>query len=93
MRLQRYAVCATRSTRRSASAAEKVKAAQALQEAYKAEKISEEERANREKATQGANIIVPAEIEKRRVETIAEAEAERIRRTKRGEADGVLPES
>ncbi|MFH1843208.1 MAG: SPFH domain-containing protein [bacterium] len=73
-----------------AVAAEKVQSAQALQEAYTAEEMAERERARREEATQVANIIIPAEIEKRRVETIAEAEAERIRRTKRGEADGVL---
>ncbi|MBU2501875.1 SPFH domain-containing protein [bacterium] len=75
---------------RRAAATEKVQAAQALQEAYTAEEQAERERARREEATQVANIVVPAEIEKRRVETIAEAEAERIRRTKRGEADGVL---
>ncbi len=75
---------------RRAMAAEKVQSAQALQEAYSAEETAERQRAKREEATQVANIIVPAEIEKRRVETIAEAEAERIRRTKRGEADGVL---
>ncbi len=75
---------------RRAAATEKVQAAQALQEAYTAEEQAERERARREEATQVANIVVPAEIEKRRVETIAEAEAERIRRTKRGEADGIL---
>jgi flotillin len=75
---------------RLAIAAEKVKSAQALQESYTAEEMAERERARREEATQTANIIIPAEIEKRRVETIAEAEAERIRRTKRGEADGLL---
>jgi flotillin len=75
---------------RQAVAAEKVQSAQALQEAYTAEEQAERERARREEATQVANIVIPAEIEKRRVETIAEAEAERIRRTKRGEADGVL---
>ncbi|MGD9547242.1 MAG: flotillin family protein [Candidatus Krumholzibacteriia bacterium] len=75
---------------RRATATEKVQAAAALQEAYTAEELAERERARREEATQVANIVVPAEIEKRRVETIAEAEAERIRRTKRGEADGVL---
>ena len=32
---------------------------------------------------------MPAEIEKRRIETIAEAEAEKIRRIKKGEADGL----
>ncbi len=75
---------------RKAVAAEKVQSAEALQEAYTAEEKAERERARREEATQVANIVVPAEIEKRRVETLAEAEAERIRRTKKGEADGVL---
>jgi flotillin len=75
---------------RRAVATEKVQTAQALQESYTAEERAERERARREEATQVANIVVPAEIEKRRVEVIAEAEAERIRRTKRGEADGVL---
>jgi flotillin len=74
---------------RLAVAAEKVQSAQALQEAYNAEELAERERAKREEATQTANIIVPAEIEKKRIETIAEAEAEKIRRTKRGEADGI----
>lgn len=75
---------------RLAIAAEKVKSAQALEESYRAEGQAERERAQREEATQMANIIVPAEIEKKRIETIAEAEAQRIRRTKKGEADGVL---
>ena len=74
---------------RSASAAEKVKAAQALEESYSAEAKSELERAQREEATQQANIIVPAEIEKRRIEVLAEAEAEKERRLKKGEADGL----
>ncbi|MFC1529323.1 flotillin family protein [Gemmatimonadota bacterium] len=75
---------------RLAMAAEKVKSAQALEESYTAEEKAERERARREEATQTANIIIPAEIEKKRVETIAEAEAQRIRRTKKGEADGLL---
>jgi len=74
---------------RAASAAEKVKAAQALQEAYAAEQVSEEERAKREKATQQANIIVPAEIAKEKAIVDAEAQAESIRRTQSGEADAV----
>ncbi len=73
---------------RKASAAERVKAAQALQESYAAEQLAESERAKREQATQYANIIVPAEIEKKRIETLAEAEAERERRMRKGEADG-----
>ncbi len=75
---------------RAASAAEKVKSAQALQEAYTAEQQAEHGRAAREEATQYANIVVPAEIEKKRIETIAEAEAEQERRLRRGEADGKL---
>ena len=74
---------------RRAAAAEKVKTAQALQESYAAERTAEDARAEREQATQNANIIIPAEIEKKRIETVAEAEAERIRRVKRGEADGI----
>ena len=74
---------------RRAAAAEKVKTAQALQESYAAEREAEEARAERETANLNANIVVPAEIEKRRIETLAEAEAERIRRVKRGEADGI----
>ena len=74
---------------RLASAAEKVKQAQALEESYAAEQVGEIERAKREEATQQANIIVPVEIEKRRIETLAEADAEKIRRTKKGEADGI----
>ena len=74
---------------RLASAAEKVKSAQALEEAYSSEKTAEEGRAEREKATQYANVVVPAEIEKQKIETLAEADAEKIRRLKKGEADGL----
>lgn len=74
---------------RLAIAAEKVKQAQALQESYAAEEAAERERAKRESATQEANIVVPAEIEKKRIEILAEADAEKIRRLKKGEADGV----
>lgn len=75
---------------RSASAAESVKKAQALQESYTAEALAEEERAKRDQASQNANIIVPAEIEKQRIQTLAEAEAEKTRRLRKGEADGQL---
>ncbi len=74
---------------RLASAAEKVKSAMALQEAYKAEEHAERQRAQREEATQRANVLVPAEIKKAEIETLAEADAERIRRLAQGEADGV----
>jgi flotillin len=74
---------------RLASAAEKVKGAQALEEAYRAEGEAERARAQREEATQRANVVVPAQIEKERIETLAEAEAEQTRRVKKGEADGL----
>lgn len=74
---------------RLAVAAEKVKEAQAMQEAYASEESAERQRAKREEATRTADIVVPAEIEKRRIETLAEAEAEKTRRMKRGEADGL----
>ncbi len=74
---------------RIAVAAEKVKSAQAFQEAYAAETEAEKSRSAREQASQHANIVVPAEIEKMKIETLAEADAEKIRRLKKGEADGI----
>ena len=74
---------------RLAAAAEKVKAAKALEEAYASEETAERARAKREQATQHANIVVPAEIEKAKIETLAEADAEKTRRLKKGEADGL----
>jgi flotillin len=63
---------------RLASAAEKVKSAQALEEAYASEQKAETARSEREKATQYANVVVPAEIEKAKIETLAEADAEKF---------------
>jgi hypothetical protein len=74
---------------RLANAAEKVKAAQALGEAYQAEEAAERQRAAREEATQTANVVVPAEVKKREIEVLAEAEAEKTRRLRKGEADGL----
>jgi len=74
---------------RRAVAAEKVKQAKALEEAYMAEKEAELVRASRDKATQMANVVVPAEIDKQKVEIDAEAMAEQIRRRARGEADAI----
>lgn len=70
--------------------AEKINAALALEEAYKAEKAAELSRAEREKASQQADAIVLAEIDKQKVEIAAEAEAERIRRIAKGNADAVF---
>ena len=62
---------------RVAVAAEKVQAAKAL------------DRAEREQATQKANVVVPAQIEKEKAIIDAEAEAEQIRRKAKGEADAI----
>jgi len=75
---------------RIAISAEKVQQAKALQEAYAAEKQAETTRADRERATQQANIIVPQEIEKQRRIIEAQAEAEKIRENARGEADAIF---
>lgn len=75
---------------RSATASEKVQTAKALEEAYAAEQIAEKARAERERASQMADIIVPAEIDKNKVEIDAEADAEQIRRRAKGEADAIL---
>ena len=74
---------------RIAIAAEKVQAALALEEAYKSERDAELARAEREKATQQANVVVPAQIEKEKAIIEAEAEAEKIRRMAQGEADAI----
>ena len=70
-------------------AAEKVQAAKALEEAYQSERDAELARAEREKATQQANVVVAAQIEKEKVIIDAEAEAEQIRRKAKGEADAI----
>ncbi len=75
--------------RRKAVAAEKVTEARALEEAYAAEKEAETARALRDKATQTANVVVPAEIDKQKVEIDAEAIAEQTRRHAKGEADAI----
>ena len=75
---------------RVAIASEKVQSAKALEESYAAETEAESARAERERSSQEADIIVPAEIDKRKVEIDAEAEAERIRRRAKGEADAIL---
>ena len=75
---------------RIAVAAEKVQAAKALEEAYKSERDAELARAEREKATQQANVVVAAQIEKEKAIIDAEAEAEKIRRMAKGEADAIF---
>ena len=75
---------------RLAVAAEKVQAAKALEEAYKSERDAELARAEREKATQEANIVVAAQIEKQKMIIEAEAKAEQLRREAQGQADAIF---
>jgi flotillin len=75
---------------RISTAAEKVQSAKALEEAYAAEREAEDARAIRDKAAQTADIVVPAQIDKEKVEIAAEAIAEQTRRTAKGDADAIL---
>lgn len=74
---------------RIAVTAEKIQAAKALEDAYAAEQNAEKARAEKEKATQEADVIVKVEIDKRRKELEAEAEAEQMRRKAKGEAEAI----
>jgi len=73
-----------------ATSSEKVQTAKALEEAYAAEKLSEEARGKRKQAEQQADIIVPSQIDKQKIEIDAEATAEKIRRIAKGEADAIF---
>lgn len=66
---------------RQATAAEAVQAAKAKQEAYIAQQSAEQTRAELEKATQTADVIVKAQISKQQAEIEAEA---------KGEADAIF---
>ena len=71
---------------RLGDASEAVKSAAAEQEGYEAEKTAEEARAKRDRASQFADVVVPAEIERDRVTT--EAEGEKSKAVLAGEAEG-----
>ena len=73
---------------RLANAAERVAKAKALQEAYSFEQQAEAQRAERDKASQYADVVVPAEISRQRLLVEAEANAEQTRRLQKGVADG-----
>ena len=75
---------------RRATAAEKVQAAKALEEAYLSERDAELGRAEKERATKEADILVQAKIDKEKVEIEAEAQAEKTRRIAKGEADAIF---
>ncbi|MEZ4876850.1 MAG: SPFH domain-containing protein [Flavobacterium sp.] len=75
---------------RIALASEKVQSARALEESYVAEQKAEQARADRERSTQNANVVIPAEIAKQKAIIDAQAEAERIREQAKGEADAIF---
>lgn len=75
---------------RTALASEKVQQAKALEESYLAEQKAELARSERERSTQIANIVVPAEIAKQRAIIEAQAAAETIRENAKGEADAIF---
>lgn len=75
---------------KKAIAAEKVQSAKALEEAYIAEKKAEEARAERDRATQNATIVVAADIQKQKLIIEAQAAAEQLREKAKGEADAIF---
>ncbi len=75
---------------RLAITAEKVQQARALEESYVAEQKAELARSERERSTQIANIVIPAEIAKERAIIEAQAAAETIRENAKGEADAIF---
>ncbi|HMR56088.1 MAG TPA: SPFH domain-containing protein, partial [Cyclobacteriaceae bacterium] len=75
---------------KKAIAAEKVQAAKALEEAYLAEQKAEQARAERDRASQNANIVVAAEIQKQKAIIEAQADAEKLRERAKGEADAIF---
>ena len=75
---------------RKATAATKVAAAKALEEAYFAEQSKETARGKMELARRQADEIVDADIQKQKAVIDAQAEAERQRETAKGEADAIL---
>ncbi len=75
---------------RKATAARKVAAAKALEEAFVAEQQAETARGKMELAKRQADEVVEADIEKQKAIIAAQAEAERRRETAKGEADAIL---
>ena len=75
---------------RRAETAERIAKAKAMEDEYVAQQSAEAARAAREKATQEADIIVKAEIERQKLIIEAEAIAEEVRRKAAGEADAIF---
>ena len=75
---------------KKAIAAEKVQSAKALEEAYMAEQKAETARAERDRASQNASIVVAADIQKQKLIIEAQAAAEQVREKAKGEADAIF---
>lgn len=75
---------------RKAVAASAVAEAKAKEESYQAQKLAEETRSLRDKATLYANEVVPAEIAKEKTIVDADAKAESVRRNAKGDADALF---
>ncbi|MDP8238169.1 MAG: SPFH domain-containing protein [Candidatus Hatepunaea meridiana] len=75
-----------------AIAAERIQAAKAKEESYIAEEAAEKQRAERDRASQKADTIVPAQIAKERIEIEAEAAAQKLRREAKGKGDATFNE-
>lgn len=75
---------------RRAETAERIAKAKAMEDEYVAQQSAEAARADREKATLEADVIVKAEIERQKLIIQAEAVAEEVRRKAAGEADAIF---
>ena len=73
-----------------ATAAEAVQAAKSQEEAYVAQKQAEQGRAELERATQQADVIIKAEIERQQAVIAAQAQAEVVRQKAKGDADAIF---
>ena len=73
-----------------AMAAEAVQSAKAKEAAYEAQKLAEQARAEMERATQQADVIVKAEIERQQSVIAAQAAAEVVRQKAKGDADAIF---
>ena len=73
-----------------ATTAEKIQQALSEEESYEAQRKAELKRAELEKATLEANIIIKADIDKQQLEIQAKAEAEQVRIRAEGDAEATL---
>lgn len=75
---------------RIAISAEKIQEAKALEASYYAEQKAEISRSEKERSTQIANVIIPAEISKQKLIIESQAYAEKLREEAKGESDAIF---